>query len=349
MNDQHAVSARRVFASLIALALIVTPTLASPAAAGGGAKAEHERIVRFWTPAKMRAAIPRDFVRSARGFEPAAKPDWAGGPGGPGGGDDDGGDSGDATVTGASWTKEGKVRKAVGKVFFELDGTLYTCSGSVTRDGRPGYSLVLTAAHCAYDERDDVFATKWLFIPDYQSAPTRTCDDTRYGCWTATALVVHEGFASQETFNDAATRHDFAFAVVGDGGKSAQNKQLDATVGSFPISFSSVAEGTWVYDFGYPAAKKYKGNRLVYCAGPVFYDPGNDNKTYGLACDMTGGASGGPMFSGFDEGSGSGTQTSNNSYRYRGGEAIYGPKFNARAEAVYDTANGTTTDTIAGG
>lgn len=332
---------RRLLVGSILLALVATPAVVtSVAGAADGPRAEHRRIVRFWTPARMRAAVPRDFVRTARGFRPAAKPDWAGGkkPGGGG----DGGDTSGSTVTGASWTKGGEVRAAVGKVFFRLSGTLYTCSGSVTDDGRTGYSLVLTAAHCAYDERADVFATNWLFIPDYQSTPTSTCDQTQYGCWTAAALVVHQGYAGQPSFNDTATRHDFAFGVVGTGGKSGQARQLDATVGSFPMTFSASSQGTRMYAFGYPAAKKYKGDRLTYCAGDIFYDTGNDNATYGLACDMTAGSSGGPWFSGFDEGTGSGTQASLNSYGYRGVEAMYGPKFSTKTNDVYRAADSAT-------
>jgi V8-like Glu-specific endopeptidase len=335
MRDRY----RAVLAALLLVALVGAPVAAAPAASGDGARAEHRRIVKFWTPARMRAAVPREFVRTPRGLEPAAKPEGTGKPGG-GGGD------GGGTVTGASWTKGGEVRDAVGKVFFRLSGTLYTCSGSVTDDSRTNYSLVLTAAHCAYDESKDAFATDWLFIPDYESAPTRTCDNTKHGCWTALGLVVHEGYAGQSSFNSTATRHDFAFAVVGAGGKSGQSKQLDATVGSFPITFNAVSEGTRMYAFGYPAAGKYKGNKLIHCAGPVFHDSWNASATYGLECDMTGGASGGPWFSDFDEGSGSGTQRSLNSYRYQGVKAIYGPKFNAKTQAVYAAADGVTSNTI---
>ena len=105
---------------------------------------------------------------------------------------------------------------------------------------------------------------------------------------------MHQGYAGQPSFNATATRHDFAFAIVGPGGKSGQSKQLVDTVGSFLITFSASSPGTRTHAFGYPAAKKYKGHRLAYCAGHIFYDSGNDNATYGLGCDMTGGSSGGP-------------------------------------------------------
>jgi V8-like Glu-specific endopeptidase len=319
--------------ALVMLALAAAPVSAAPGASAE-ARAEHQRIVAFWTPARMKAAIPRPHERPLPPRAPNAKPVKPGG--------------GTATVTGASWTKGGLVRKAVGKVFFELSGTLYTCSGSVTADSRSNYSLVLTAAHCAYDEAKDVFATKWMFIPDYESAPTRTCDKTKYGCWTATALVVHKGWASEESFTSKATQHDFAFAVVGAGGKITSDKfQLDETVGAFPITFSALGKDTPVYAFGYPAAGKYNGTKLIYCAGPVGFDTRNDKMTYSLACDMTGGSSGGPWFSGFDEVTGEGTQVSLNSYGYRTVKAtMYGPKFGDPTKAVYAAANSATEDTI---
>jgi V8-like Glu-specific endopeptidase len=214
----------------------------------------------------------------------------------------------------------------------------------VATDSRSGYSLVLTAAHCAYDESGKAFATNWLFIPEYDSAPTSNCANTRYGCWTAQALVVHNGYAGAGGFNSTATTYDFAFAVVAAGGKSVG--QLDATVGSFAVSTSSLAVGTRVYAFGYPAAGKYNGTDLTYCSGPVFEDPYNARKTWGLKCDMTGGSSGGPWLSNFTESSGTGTLRSLNSYRYNGINAIHGPKFNTNTQAVYNAANGATTNTI---
>jgi V8-like Glu-specific endopeptidase len=226
-----------------------------------------------------------------------------------------------------------------------MGSSAYVCSGSVATDSRSGKSLVLTAAHCAYDETGDAFATNWLFIPEFDSAPTFTCAATAHGCWTAEALVVHRGYATAGSFNTQATVHDFAFAVVGVGGKSG-SAQLDATVGSFPISFSGTSAGNTLYAFGYPAAGKYHGKDLVYCTGPIFDDSLNDNLTWGMACGMTGGSSGGPWLKGFNESTGSGTLNSLNSYGYSGIKNMYGPKFNSNTQAVYNAANGATANTI---
>jgi hypothetical protein len=319
---------RSPLALFAALAIIGIPALAAPVGAAGPGASRHDQIVSFWTPSRLRSAIPRDFVRSGKELVPKAKP------GGGGGG-----------VTGASWTKGGAILKASGKVYFVMGSSAYVCSGSVATDSRSGKSLVLTAGHCAYDEVARAFATNWLFIPEFDSAPTFTCANTTYGCWTADALVVHNGFASAGGFNTQATVHDFAFAVVGGGGKSG-TAQLDATVGSFPISVTGTNAGDTLYAFGYPAAGKYHGNDLTYCSGQIITDSLNSNLTWGMPCGMTGGSSGGPWLKGFNETTGSGTLNSLNSYGYSGIKNMYGPKFNSNTQAVYDAANRATSNTI---
>ena len=321
---------RRRIALAAVLMLAAMPVVAAPVAAKNPARAEHDRIVAHWTPARMKAAVPRDFVKVGNAFKPAAKPVKP--------------PSGGGTVTGASWTAGGEILRASGKVFFEMDSGAYVCSGVVADDGRSGYSLILTAAHCAYDDADGGFATNWMFIPEFDSAPTFTCSQTKYGCWTASALVVHSGFADAGGFNTEATKHDFAFAVVPAGGKT--NSQLDATVGSFPISYASMSSGTTVHAFGYPAAGKYKGKDLTYCAGPIANDARNENATWGLACRMTGGSSGGPWLAPFTTSSGDGTLHGLNSYGYSGISNMYGPKFNSDTQAVFNAANGATTSDV---
>jgi hypothetical protein len=137
--------------------------------------------------------------------------------------------------------------------------------------------------------------------------------------------------------------HDFAFAVVGAGGKSG-TAQLDSTVGGHPIQFSALGGGAETSLFGYPAAGRYKGNDLVYCRGPLGFDPSVANATYRVGCNMTGGSSGGPWFTPFA--AGSGTMISVNSYGYSGITAMHGPKLNAETQSLFTTAASTTTNTI---
>jgi hypothetical protein len=354
---------RRRRATLLVVAAVVAGVLAAGAATGaagaagaGGpagpaasARAQHDRVVAFWTPERVARAVPRDFVfdPASQSFRPAAKPDAAPPKGGGGGG----GGGGSTTVIGASWTGGGEVAKSTGKVLFALGSTYYVCSAAVVNDAVSNRSLILTAAHCVFDESTGVFATNWMFVPDYDSAPARLtasgsfCSQTVYGCWVANALVVHRGFATAGSFNTQATLYDFAFAVVGGGGKSG-TAQLDATVGSHPVQFSTAANGADTFLFGYPAAQKYKGNDLVYCRGPLGTDPLNSGLTYRVGCDMTGGSSGGPWFTPFANGTG--TQMSVNSYGYSGITAMHGPKLNADTQSLYTTAGTAASNTIVG-
>jgi hypothetical protein len=309
----------------IGLALVLVPLVVAPASA----RSEHDRILAYWTPERIASAKVRDFERVGDRFVPRAKPGSGGG------------------VTGKSWTGGGAVLEKTGKVYFSMAGGNWQCSGSVVNDARSTVSIVLTAGHCAVDETTGIFATNWMFMPNWDAAPASSataCTATLYGCWTAQGLVVHSGFRFAGGFNDEAVRHDWAFAVVGAGGKS--NTQLDGTVGSYPIAFNSVSNGDRLSAFGYPAAGRYKGNDLTWCAGNIFQDSGTSNTTWGMACNMTGGSSGGPWFAGLNETNGSGgTLSSLNSYGYSGLSNMYGPKFNTNTQNTYNAANSATGNT----
>jgi hypothetical protein len=315
-----------VAAALLTL-LALLPLAAAPVAAGdsqANAKAEQQRIIKYWTAERIASAKPRDFVKTANGtFVPKAKPVPSGG------------------STGASWTQGGPVVQRTGKVLFTMDGGNWVCSASVINDSRTTHSLVLTAGHCAYDEVNQTHATNWIFVPSYDTKPTFDCTLNEYGCWTASGLVVDSGYATAGGFNTQATVHDFAFAIVPAGNRGTQ---LDA-LGSYPISYPGTASIGTVHSFGYPAAGRYKGKDLTYCSGPTFTDNLNDDLTWGLACNMTGGSSGGPWFSGFTQ-AGGGTAASLNSYGYSGISNMYGPKFNANTQAVYNRANGSTGSSV---
>jgi hypothetical protein len=337
--------ATRRIATATAAAVLVTAATVLAGATGAAAgdrspsgRSEHDRVVAFWTNERVAQAIPRDFdFDPNRGsFRPSAKP-VAGG----------GGSAG--TTLGSSWTAGGEVLETTGKVLFAMGGTYYVCSASVADDAVSGRSIILTAGHCAYDESGGAFATNWMFVPDYDSAPASLdtagsfCARTSLGCWTATALVVARGFATAGSFNDQAIVHDYAFAVVGAGGKSG-NAQLDSTVGGHPVQFSAVSGGADTYLFGYPAAGRYRGNDLVYSRGPLGFDANTANATYRVASNMTGGSSGGPWFTPFA--AGSGTMMSVNSYGYSGTTAMYGPKLNTETASMFSTAATANANTI---
>ena len=69
---------RRALITVVSLALVLVVSLvaAGPVAAKSSKakeKAEHARVLRYWTPQRMKNANPRDFVLTKRGVVPAGK------------------------------------------------------------------------------------------------------------------------------------------------------------------------------------------------------------------------------------------------------------------------------------
>ena len=334
------------------LALLVVPLLlvallpaAAVAAPPSGpptlpdAASQHAaEVLAYWTPARMAAAIPRDFVFDGVRFEPLVKPEVKPTPKPkptPTATPDP-----SADTLGSSWTAGGIMLTATGRVWFSMGGSDWICSGSVIHDHDTGQSIVLTAGHCVVDETTGDFATNWMFIPAFDLHPVYDCATTEYGCWTADALYAAGEFAEAGSFNDTAVQHDWGFAVVGAGGND--NSQLDAAArGSLGIDFSADYAGRTRSAFGYPAAGKYHGKDLVYCRGTVGTDPNTGGMTWSIPCDMTGGSSGGPWVDGdastsYETGA---TVGSLNSYGYNGLRYMFGPKFNGETEDAFDSAD----------
>ncbi|QIK65956.1 peptidase [Nocardioides sp. HDW12B] len=284
------------------------------AAASDAAAAE--RIRDYWTPKRMRAADPLVVSPSTssdttveRGTPQTVRGQVAKGK--PGGGSSSG-------YLGGPWTGGGNVVKTTGKVFFTLGGSNYVCSGSAVTS--PNKSTVTTAGHCLNEGPGD-YASNFSFVPAYDngSAP--------YGEWVATQLFTTTEWATTGDYN-----YDVGMAKVG----TLNGATLTETVGSQGIGFNQ-ARGQFVHAFGYPAASPYDGQELDYCSGTTTNDT-RGTQDMRLACNMTGGSSGGPWFQQFS--GGNGVQVSVNSFGYRGEKnAMYGPYFGSVIQTLYTTAS----------
>ncbi|HEX5589027.1 MAG TPA: hypothetical protein VFX65_01895 [Candidatus Limnocylindrales bacterium] len=331
--------------ALVALGLVLG--LAIPSVVGAkpasSADLQRARVIAYWTPARIASAVPRDFVRDAAGkLVPNAKP-----PGTPGGG---GGGSGDGSVKGASWTGDGFIEARSGRVLFAMGGGNWICSASVVNDGSTsnGYSTIVTAGHCVYDGSDG-WATNWIFIPDFDDAPVYSpCSSTALGCWTATRLGANADFVAGGGFGNDTVDVDYGFARVGLGGKTGPTQELDALVGSYGLKTSSTSLSDQQWAFGYPAEGKYKGRDLIYCTNvgaSLIADPYGSN-TWGMACNMNGGSSGGPWVHGpSNPGTDPGKLVASvNSYGYSSLTYMFGPKFNSETTTVHaDVIDGSAT------
>lgn len=316
----------------IVLVALVVPLLLPGAAGARGADsargAEHDRIVAYWTPARIAAAQWKDYRVDPRTGKvtPFAKPGGGGG--------------------GASWPNGGAIEQRSGRILFSTTEGDWICSGSVVNSTSGDSAVVLTAGHCVYDGSEG-WSFNFMYIPDFDSAPTYTCGQTSLGCWTATRLGVHESFHPSGFGPDAALRVDYGFALVGPGGKGGGvPADLDAATGGYGLNTSTVAHNVTKWAFGYPAAGRYKGKDLTYCTGSTVDDP-YDVGTWGMVCNMTGGSSGGPWIHGTTNPAvySAGTLlTSVNSYGYQGLNYMFGPRFNPATGTVFgDVQDGSAT------
>ncbi len=284
---------------------------------------EQLEILNYWTPARMRNAVPAtprlrtglptldgllpsvgDMVRPPAAVPPAprtrqALPRAEGG--------------------GYSWANGGAIVRTTGRVFFTLGGTDYVCSASAVRSRNR--DTVATAGHCV-NAGPGEYASDWMFVPGYR-------DGSRpYGGWTARRL-----FAPASWTQDGVIDSDFGFAVVNTRG----GRHLTDVVGAQAIGFNA-GRGRYAHLFGYPATGGYDGERMFFCQGRPRQDE-YGTKDQGVRCDMTEGASGGPWLTGFNPRTGTGTVTSVSSFGYSDDpNVMWGPYFGNTAKTVYDRA-----------
>lgn len=301
--------------SMVVAAVLVTPSVATE---NPKAKSPNEKAIGFWTKDRLENALTREFQ-----FEPGAKSaklvslrKSGGGAGG----------KTQTTVTGSSWTKGGLPLNATGKVFFTMGAGTYVCSGAIVNDSKMDRSLVLTAGHCLFDNETGLFATNFIYYPAFDAAPVTDCTVAR--CLVANSLVAHSGFTSERSFTTLATLYDWGFASI-----------PESNIPGFNLNSTPFSNNATAYAFGYPAASPYRGNDLVYCAGQVSPDANNGGLTWGLGCNMTGGASGGPWLAAFNTRTFNGSASSVNSYKYTNdSNKMYGPKFNASTISTFNAA-----------
>ncbi|MGW0365025.1 trypsin-like serine peptidase [Streptomyces sp. NPDC002990] len=310
-RHRTAVSVLLSAGALIAGAL----TAATPSvAADTPASFRQQHTEGFWTAERMRAAAPLDITAApgaartpvATSATPTRIPATAA-----------------ASPTafpqaGGAWTGGGAVVRTSGRVFFTMGDRTASCSGDSITSANG--STVMTAGHCV--KYQGAWHTNWVFVPAYDNGAAP------YGQWSATKTFATDQWAASEDMN-----MDVGLAVVA----PLNGRTLSQAVGAQGVLFNG-GYNKKMYSFGFPAAAPYDGSKLVYCSG----NSGKDfllTKDHSLACNMTGGSSGGPWFQDFNETTGLGTQVSVNSFGYTFlPNRMYGPYFGNEAKAAYDRA-----------
>ncbi|HEU5062054.1 MAG TPA: hypothetical protein VFT79_02740 [Solirubrobacterales bacterium] len=256
-------------------------------------------VARYWTAERMQRAVPAE--RGSRATPAAGKPSKGGG-----------------SSTAASTEVPLPYPSAYGKVFFTSNsGVNYVCSGSALVSANE--SVVWTAGHCV-NEGPGAFYKNFLFVPAYRdgSAP--------YGKFAATTLLTTSGWLGSGQWGV-----DLGAAVVG---ANASGLKLSDAVAEVPIVFDAPRNQAYRI-YGYPAAKKFSGQRLRVCQTTWLLDDTSASPaTMGASCDMTGGSSGGPWITT------GGAVASVVSYGYQSlANVLFGPHLELEAQSLYAAAS----------
>ena len=238
----------------------------------------------------------------------------------------------------------------------------YVCSGAAVTDSDSNdRSVILTAAHCVYDDANKAFARNVLFIPDQAgtsgSGTDLNCDNDPLGCWVPSFGVVHTNWTTS-TFPDNIP-WDYAYYVVevtGAHAGSGTEESLEKAAGTLSINFGNPPHhddgtaGASTSDFTYGLGYSYNDDpNFMYCADDMTTE-GADN-WWLPNCELSGGSSGGPWIQPMDttgDGpTGDGPVISVNSWGYIGSPGMAGPKLHgtststSSAECVFGTAQST--------
>jgi hypothetical protein len=290
---------RRKPLALFAIALFALMSWAGSAAAYPVAQVEaesREKVIRYWTPERMRQAVPTP--GDSRPL--AAKAAKGGG-----------------TSAGASTEVPQPYPSTYGKVFFTSNsGVNYVCSGSAIASANE--SLVWTAGHCV-NEGPGAFYKNFLFVPAYRDGVAP------YGKFAASTLLTTSGWQTTGEFGV-----DVGAAVVG---TNASGLTLSDAVDEAPLVFDAPRNQSYSL-YGYPAAKKFNGQRMRVCQTSWLLDDAYASPaTMGVSCDMTGGSSGGAWVTS------SGAVASVVSYYYSSlRNVLFGPHLETEAQSLYAAA-----------
>jgi V8-like Glu-specific endopeptidase len=293
---------RRTLLSLVAIALFAAMVFAGSAVAypvGQPSQEPPGKVIRYWTPERMKQAVPAD--RDARPV-PAKKPAKDGG----------------GETSGVSSTEVPEpYPSAYGKVFFTSNsGVNYVCSGSAVVSGNG--SVVWTAGHCVNEGPGD-FYKNFLFVPAYRDGAAPL------GKFAGTELLTTSGWKATGEWGV-----DVGAAIVS---TNSSGETLSEAVEEALLDFGADREQS--YDiYGYPAAKKFNGQRMRVCRTSwLLNDTFPTPDTIGASCNMTGGSSGGPWVTA------TGAVASVVSYGYRSlRDVLFGPHLEAEAESLYSAA-----------
>ena len=259
---------------------------------------------------------------------------------------------GGGVVVNDRWAQGGAIQTAAGRLLYEMPNgngwSGYVCSGTAVTDGTTGRSIIITAAHCVYDDADSAFARNVIFIPNQDgttgAGTDRNCSNDPVGCWATAFGVVERNWTTSVFPNNIPW--DYAYYVVDDNGSHSGNGTggaLDTAVGTMDVSFAAPAVNDgqagsasqdWTHALGYS-----------YADDPFFMYSAEDMTTEGSdnwwipSSQLSGGSSGGPWIQPMNEANGSGPLISVNSWGYTTADGMAGPFLNGNtAQCLFEAS-----------
>jgi len=204
-----------------------------------------------------------------------------------------------------------KLPTTAGKVYFVMGGGNYLCSASVVNSNNS--DTVVTAGHCVFEYERQIWASNWIFVPQY------SLGSRPLGVYVGRTLATKQGWANSRDFN-----YDVGIVLVNPNDKGQHILEVTGGLG-ITLNPPRLAETN---SFGYPVNMN-SGETMSTCAGvsmsPTFFAGFTGLQ---LVCGMTGGTSGGPWIQQYDTHTRFGQQVSVNSFIFLNmPNNLFGPYF----------------------
>ncbi|MBE1487658.1 trypsin-like serine peptidase [Plantactinospora soyae] len=256
----------------------------------GAGATEHQAVVAYWTPERMRAAQPAEespayrqavkrYVDSGQTARQSVDrgarltvPPTAGELGVP--------NSGPVPAAlNPNFASNHPTARTSGKVFFTMGGGNFVCSGTVINS--EGQDSVWTAGHCTHPGGPGgALATNWAFVPAFDDD---LANQRPFGTWTAARLIPAAAWQASSNFNE-----DMAVAVM----NTLNGQHIVARLGGQGLDVNR-GLNVAINAFGYPQEAPFDGGNLLRCSGTSQPESPGATQTIRIPCDMTRGSSGG--------------------------------------------------------
>jgi hypothetical protein len=262
-------------AAVCAGALLLFAGPAAAASADGtsaGPDPAAARLDAYWTPVRMRAALPADTAKGAENptAHPASPPAV------------DGPRPGEYIPPSRSF---GGIPQAGTFFWTDAGGTGRTCSGSVVRS--PAHALVLSAGHCLKGYAGTAPKRNLAFVPQYHDGVKP------FGVFPVEADRIYVPQEYYDLGEHAGAEYDFAFAVTA---PNQDGTRLQDAVGGVRLLTGTGYFHAPVRMIGYPAGAEKPLECRSWTTRWASDDPADPGAFPRIACDaFVGGTSGGPM------------------------------------------------------